>query len=158
MQAFATRSKKDRFTVCFTATADGKKYAPYIIFRRLKFVPEGLPKGVVGQVQYNGFQSEDTMLDYIKRVWAPGPASFGEKCIIALDQHHSHLTPAVKKAFAACNTTVVEIPAKATSKHQPMDLTINHMVKSKVCFKILPASDLNSSDCSGSRALGQVAD
>jgi hypothetical protein len=42
-----------------------------------------------------------------------------------LDECHSHLTAAVRKAFVDCNTEVDLIPVGYTSKPQPMDFDLN---------------------------------
>jgi DDE superfamily endonuclease len=51
---------------------------------------------------------------------------------LILDECRSHLTMAVRKAFADCNTEVDLIPGGYTSKLQPMDVGLNKPFKGYV--------------------------
>ena len=89
-----TGHEKERVTVVLTAAADGTKFKPFVIFAR-KTVPKKLPKGVVAAVQDKGWMDEAKMLEYQNKVWAPGPANFGERLLGVFDSHKPHLTDKV---------------------------------------------------------------
>ena len=92
-------------------------------------------QGIHATVQASAFQNETTMLEYQNKIWKGkhGPASWGDRVLGIFDSAGAHLTERVLDRFQSeLRTDTVIIPGGCTSKAQPMDITINRSVKSRV--------------------------
>jgi DDE superfamily endonuclease len=70
------------------------------------------------------------MLKGVKNIWRPSTlAKGGRMTYLLLDECQSHMTSAVGRAFAECNTEIDIIPGGYTSKLQAKDVGINKPFK-----------------------------
>ena len=61
---------KNRFTVCLSAMADGRKLKPFIVLKGVRVIPElQSVSGVVVAMSRNGWMNEDLTKDWVKRCW-----------------------------------------------------------------------------------------
>jgi DDE superfamily endonuclease len=84
--------------------------------------------------QKRAWVDEALMLVWINKIWRPVTVHNNITYLI-LDECCSHLTMAVRKTFADCNTEVDLIPGGYTSKIQPMDVELNKPFKGFVSDK-----------------------
>jgi transposase-like protein len=130
-----------RCTVMLGASMAGKKLPPFLIFRgkneRTGHIKqeiarkEGYPEEMEYSVQERAWMDEALMLEVINKIWRPATLGNSIKYLI-LDECRSHLTVAVRKALADCNTEVDLVPGGYTSKLQPMDVGLNKPFKGYV--------------------------
>ncbi len=65
-----TGKEKLRYTVASSATADGSKLAPMVIFKGLKHAPKGkYPNDVIVQVNEKGYKTSELMNAWKPSVW-----------------------------------------------------------------------------------------
>lgn len=123
--------EKQRCTVMLTVLADGKKLAPFIIFKR-KTLPKGekFPAGVIVRCQEKGWMDNALVLDWVKCVWERRPGALLKlKNMLVLDSFRGHMTDDVKKKLQEGKTEQVCIPGGMTSLLQPLDVCINRPFK-----------------------------
>jgi transposase-like protein len=130
-----------RCTIMLGASMSGKKLSPFVIFKgkncRSGYIKreidgrDGYPDGMEFGVQDRAWMDEALMLEWIEKVWKPS-ISCNKISYLILDECRSHLTAAVRKAFADCNTEVDLIPGGYTSRLQPMDVGLNKPFKGYV--------------------------
>ena len=88
--------KKNRFTVCLAAMADGTKLKPFVVFKGVRQDPKLLKyPGVVVIYSRNGWMNEQTTKTWIEKVW--GTLSFQRRLLI-WDSYKCHLTDYAKVA------------------------------------------------------------
>jgi transposase-like protein len=131
-----------RCTVMLCASMSGTKLPPFLIFRgkndraghikRELLRKDGYPEEMEYGVQERAWMDESLMLEWIEKVWKPLAKLNNKVKYMILDECRSHLTAAVRKAFADCNTEVDLIPGGYTSKLQPLDVGINKPFKGYV--------------------------
>jgi DDE superfamily endonuclease len=123
------------------ASMAGEKLPPFLILRgknertghikREIACKKGSPEEMEYGVQERAWMDEALMLEWINKIWRP--ATLGNNITyLILDECRSHLTVAVRKAFADCNTEVDLVPGGYTSKLQPMDVGLNRPFKGYV--------------------------
>ncbi len=131
-----------RCTVMLGASMTGKKLPPFLIFRgknertghikRELAKRDGYPDDMEYGVQQKAWMDEALMLEWMEKIWQPETQHSNKVTYLILDEHRAHLTSAVRKAFADCNTEVDIIPGGYTSKLQPMDVGLNKPFKGYV--------------------------
>ena len=120
-----TGHEKNRFTICLSAMADGRKLKPYVVFKGKRQIPE-LQKvpGVVVALSSNGCMNEDLTKDWL-RCW--GILNFGQGLF---GMHTSHLTDGVRSvANKSTNSDMAIIPGGLTGHIQPADVCWNKPFK-----------------------------
>lgn len=123
-----TGHDKNRFTVCLSAMADGKKLKPYVVFKGVRPIPE-LQKvsGVIVALSRNGWMNEDLTKDWVKRCW--GSLNFGKRLLV-WDAYKCHITDGVKRVVkTVTNSDVSLIPGGLTGHIQPADVCWNKPFK-----------------------------
>jgi DDE superfamily endonuclease len=138
-----------RASVMLGTNASGNhKLTPFVIFKgssnRTAQINqeiqcgEGYPNTLEYAVQEKAWMDEKTMLRWIEQVWRPCTEQKGGKLTyLLLDVLKSHMTTAVAKAFADCNTEIDFLPDGYTSVLQPMDVGLNKPFKQycRNCFE-----------------------
>ena len=122
-----TGNEKGRFTVVLSAMADGRKLNPYLVFKRVRAIPELNTTGVVVALSKKRWMNEELTKDWVKRVW--GSLNFGRRLLV-WDANKCHLTAGVRSCVdKQTNTDVSIIPGGLTSHLQPADVSWNKPFK-----------------------------
>jgi hypothetical protein len=136
-----TATSSQRCTAMLGCAGDGKKFAPYIIFkakpgglvqRRELSTLEAYPKeGMFYSVQANAWMDEPGMMDWLEKVWFPfsNHKDRGGFCLLILDEFKGHMVSRVVQACARNNTILEFVPPGYTSKLQVMDVGLNRPFK-----------------------------
>lgn len=130
-----TGHEKLRFTVVLTAMSNGTKLKPMLIFKGLKNVPKGnFPKECSVTVAKGGSMTTDLMKTWMSTVWQTRPGSiFRTPGLLVMDRHASHVHESTKAALKTRHNTAVQlIPPGMTCVLQPVDVSWNKSMKSKV--------------------------
>ena len=88
-----TGHEKSCFTVTLSATADGKKLKPYIVFKGVRPI-QHLFLGVVTALSKNKWMNEELTLDWLKRVW--GQLAFCRRLLV-WNAYYYHIMASVKE-------------------------------------------------------------
>ena len=123
-----TGHEKNRFTVCLSAMADGRKLKPDVVFKGKRQIPE-LQKapGVVVALSSIGWMNEDLTKDWLRQCW--GTLNFGRQLLV-WDAYKSHLTDSVRNvANKSTNSDMAIIPGGLTGHIQPADVCWNKPFK-----------------------------
>ena len=129
-----------RCTVMLGVSADGKKFAPYVIYKGKrgarvekelrKWEDNGYSNGCFYKAQEKAWMNEAVMLDWIEKVWKPFAMSKnGKLTMLIVDQMSAHQTPAVKRAIEKCGSLLEFIPKGYTSLLQVCDVGLNKPFK-----------------------------
>lgn len=129
-----------RCTVMLGVSGDGKKFAPYVIYkgkrggrveRELrKWEDNGFSNGCLYKAQEKAWMNEHLMLDWIEKIWRPFTQSKnGQLTMLIIDQMTAHDTPAVKRAIESCGSLLEFIPKGYTSCLQVCDIGLNKPFK-----------------------------
>lgn len=128
-----------RATAMLACSLTGRKLPPFLIFRGSQSVNgriirelargDGFPDDVELSVQPKAWMDEGQMLRWIDAVWKPHAVSQRKIVYLIMDECPSHLTSAVRRAFADCHTEVDYIPGGYTSKLQVLDVGVNKPFK-----------------------------
>lgn len=141
--AVAESKSSQRCTAMVGSSMEGKPAIPFLIFKGANTrngkirqqlqqpVENGYPTGMEYTVQQNGWMDERVMLEWIEKVWKP-ISDHHTTTMLLLDSFTAHLTGAVMRSLAECNTEVEVIPAGYTSKLQPMDVGVNKPLKGQI--------------------------
>lgn len=131
-----TGHERDRFTVIFAATADGKKIKPMVIFKQK--TRRGIPQrdDVYCTFQHKGYCDGERMMQWIEHCWNTRPVSEADRLryesLLIMDSFEAHLLQSVKDALNAERTLVAIVPGGATSAVQPMDVGVNRPAKTNM--------------------------
>ena len=124
-----TGHEKMNFTVILTATADGGKCKPMVIFKRKTMPKEKFPEGIVVAVNPKGWMNVEMMKFWLENVWQKRRGSFFKpKSLLIYESARAHLTEEVKKEVTKQSQLAV-IPGGLTKKVQPLDLSSNKPFK-----------------------------
>lgn len=133
---------KLRTTVCMTVCKNGRKLAPFIIFKanpgkslnkkllKLQVVRE---KKVHVACQKKAWSNVSTIKLYIKSDIAPYLGK-NTRSILILDSATPHVSKEVKDVLKGLNTEKLIIPEGCTTVLQPVDLGINSLLKREICY------------------------
>ena len=147
-----TGHEKNRFTVCLSAMADGRKLKPYVVFKGVRPIAE-LKKvsGVVVALSRNGWMNESLTEDWLRRCW--GTLNFGRRLLV-WDAYKCHSTKGIRNVVSkATNSDVTIIPGGLTGHMQPADMCWNKPFKAayKELYTTWMAEDIHSCwKCAGS--------
>jgi len=131
-----TGHDKTHFTAVLTCMADRTKLLPMVIFKRKTMPKEKFPAGVIIYVHPKGWMDTDGMLIWLQKVWGrcPDGGIINTKSLVVLDQFRAHLTYKAKQCTArSYNTDIAVMPGRLTSILQPLNVSINHLFKCKLC-------------------------
>ena len=123
-----TGHDKMRFTVILSATADGKKLKPFVVFKGVRPVAELMAvPGVVVYFRHNGWMNEVLTKEWIDKVW--GRLNF-QRRLLVWDAYRCHIMSTVTSHVdRSTNTDISVIPGGLTSHLQPADVSWNKPFK-----------------------------
>jgi hypothetical protein len=144
-----------RCTVMLGATATGKKFPPYIVFkgrdtssgtinRQLKRLdavrtasPEmdqvdGFPLSNFYSVQENAWMSSKLVVDWVEKVYRPWALTKTGPTLLIVDEFSGHCTSEVRDAIAQCGAFLEFIPGGYTWCLQVMDVGVNRPFKNGI--------------------------
>eukprot|EP00743_Colponemidia_sp_Colp-15_P000670 GILK01000746.1.p1 GENE.GILK01000746.1~~GILK01000746.1.p1 ORF type:complete len:487 (-),score=62.18 GILK01000746.1:112-1572(-) len=135
-----TNSEKKHLTVVLSATCDGRKLAPMIIFKgedhgrvakELKALQDQYSKArVVLCTQHKAWMDETRMLLYVKNVLRPFyRRQLGDEKLLSMDSFSAHTVTSVTSKLQDLKFTTTVIPGGLTSRLQVMDVSVNHPFK-----------------------------
>eukprot|EP00977_Amphora_coffeiformis_P024178 scaffold15108_cov180-Amphora_coffeaeformis.AAC.54 len=136
-----TPESSSRCTVMLGVTGGGYKFPPFVIFKgkpgaRIdkelhKWEDNGYSHGCEYTVQGKAWMNEDTMLQWVEKVWKPFAQSKSKDglTMLIIDQMKVHMLPTIKKAIEECGTILEFIPAGYTSRLQVCDIGLNKPFK-----------------------------
>ena len=78
----------------------------------------------------SGWMDPDVFIEYVRLIVLP--VTRGEPSVLLLDCHYSHHHESVDMFLAANNMRILKVPEGMTAKHQPVDVGITGLVKSKL--------------------------
>ena len=130
MKVRTTGSEKKRITAVPACTASGEMLKSMLIFkgktgRSIKGVTS---ERAVITFQKDSWIDDQLMLKWIREVWVKDTKK--QPSLLVLHSCSAHLTERVIDAFSQANTTTAVIPGGCTSVLQPLDVSINKLVKS----------------------------
>jgi len=127
------KSPKTGFTIVFIASANGTLMKPLIIFKgstmrvfnKISDISDDL---VYKKYSTTGWMNSNVMSFILEEI---NKKTNGRKSALILDQHRSHLTDTVKNLASKYNIELIYVPKGETAKHQPLDVSINGIIKAK---------------------------
>ena len=118
-------------TVVEAISAAGKTIPPFVILPGVnisaKMVRNNLDDGTSLNTSPNGYMDDQIALDWLQhfdRHTKPGDNNEGQKRLLLLDNHGSHLTFEFYDLAAAMNVVLFPLPPSTTHKLQPLDVGI----------------------------------
>jgi hypothetical protein len=113
-----------------TIIADGRKLAPYEIFKR-KTMPTGkFPPGIHVRVQEKGWMDTAMVQDWIKTVWNKRPGALLRRpALLVWDSFRGYLGPNTIKQLSDVKTDVAIIPGCLTPCLQTLNVSVNKLFK-----------------------------
>lgn len=128
-----TGHEKSAFTVVLSCAADGTKFPPMIIFKRITIPKENFPKGVEVRAVEKGWMNEDMMISWINTVYRKRKGTFfNPAALLIMDSMRAHRIEKVKRECKSSKAELAIIPGGLTKILQPLDVGVNKSFKSKV--------------------------
>jgi Tc5 transposase DNA-binding domain/DDE superfamily endonuclease len=131
-----TGHEKTRCTVILTASGEGKKFKPYVVFfggaRKVKqlYDSKKIVAGTIATSSVNGWMNDELTADYLQKVL--GKLAF-RKRILVWDAYRCHLSNATKQELKhGYNLTTAVIPGGCTKFLQAPDVCWNKPFKNKL--------------------------
>ena len=136
---WAQRQENWRITAILIVLASGQKFPPLLIFKakegkdtkkKLQKLISVKSRRVFAYLQENAWNNENIMLKWISEVWRKY-LFFGLtwRTLLVLDNTTIHKTSKVKEKFKECDTLLSMIPSGLSWKLQPLDISINKVLK-----------------------------
>jgi len=91
-----------------------------------------LTDDVIGTYTHKGWADEDCILIVLDQI---AKITKNEENVLLLDQYGSHITPKVNEYAKLKNIIIKHVPIGLTSKYQPLDISINGILKDKAIKK-----------------------
>jgi len=126
---------KENFTLGLTISAGGSFLKPLVITKGKttrclnKFK---LTNDVIGTYTNKGWADEDCILIVLDQI---ADITKNEDSVLLLDQYGSHITRKVNEYAKLKNIIIKYVPIGLTSKYQPLDISINGILKDKAIQK-----------------------
>lgn len=114
-------------TTCCIVSAIGNALPPAMIFPRKNFKPymtNGAPPGTLGLAQPTGWMTGDMFLEVLKHFIKMTSSTRENPTLIIMDNHESHLTPAVLNHAKENGVTLLTIPPHTSHKLQALDVSV----------------------------------
>ena len=96
-----TGHEKSKITVCLTATADGRKKKPFIVFkgakREVKKLNEKFKSRCIVATSVSGWMNDELTQQFCRGV--VGKFTFGARRLLSWDAFRYHLTPEIRAIF-----------------------------------------------------------
>jgi DDE superfamily endonuclease len=139
-----------RCSVMLGCSSNGKKFAPYIVFKgvsnytgaiyrkihQINYYRDrglgdffGFPTSNFYSVQESAWMESKLVVDWIGKVYAPWANLQEGPTILILDEFSGHMTREVRHAAAECGAFLEFIPGGYTHVLQPMDIGLNKPFK-----------------------------
>ena len=126
----AKPESSQRCTVMLGGSLAGELFPPFVIFKGknngriqeycCKPDKHGWASGLFYRAQEKAWMDEASLMDWVLRVWAPWTETVGKPTLLILDEARAHMTANIRQLLNSMGTEVEYIPAKLTSKLQPM--------------------------------------
>jgi len=127
IQLVRTNGQKKRVTVCLTILSDGRKLAPFIIFKGKKPLTNPFSKTCVVESNENAWITETLMKIWIEKIWSKFKPLNLKKLLI-LDKCSSHKKQNIINLIKE-DSYLEFVPSGCTSLVQPLDILINKPFK-----------------------------
>lgn len=114
-------------TVCCCANALGNSVPPFFIFPRVRFSERmlaGAPPGSVGVANPSGWMNGETFLQWLKHFVYHTRCGVGNKILLILDNHESHVSYECLELARSSGVTMVTLPPHCSHKLQPLDVSV----------------------------------
>lgn len=114
-------------TTCCIVSATGCALPPAMIFPRKKFqnhMLNGAPPGTLGLSQPTGWMTGEMFVEVIKHFIKITSSSKENPTLILLDNHESHLNPAVLNIAKDNGVTLLTIPPHTSHRLQALDVSV----------------------------------
>lgn len=129
---YCKNNLKVGFTAGLTISASGAKLKPLVIAKgktKRCLSKFKLNDDVIGTYTQKGWINENCMIQVLDQI---ASITNGEKSVLFMDQYESHKTEKIKEYATIKNIDIVYIPVGMTYKYQPLDTTINGILKGKM--------------------------
>lgn len=126
---------KENFTLGLTISKGGSFLKPLLITKGKtskslnKF---DLKNKLVGCTNNSGWADDDCIIIVLNEI---SKVTKNEKSILLMDKYKSHTTQKVKDYANEKNINIIYIPTGLTNKYQPLDVSINGILKNKAIKK-----------------------
>lgn len=114
-------------TTCCAISATGSALPPAMVFPRKTykaFMINGAPTGTLGLAQPTGWMNSDIFPDVLKHFIKATLSSKENPTLFILDNHESHLGPAVLNIAKDNGVTLLTIPPHTSHRLQPLDVSV----------------------------------
>ena len=126
-----TGHEKSKINVCLTATADGRKKKPLIVFkgakREAKKLTEEFKSQCIVATSVSGWMNDKLTQQFCREV--VGKFTFGARGILAWDAFRCHLTPDIKAILSSSHVNTIIVPGGCTTFIQAADVSWNKPIK-----------------------------
>lgn len=123
---------KGAISIGLTISAIGAKLKPIVIGKGTTnrcLTKFSLKSDTIGAFSKSGWINESIMILVIDQIHK----KVGDtKSVLLLDQYKAHRTERIREYANSKNITLVYVPIGMTGKYQPLDVTINGMLKAKM--------------------------
>lgn len=136
---------KENITLGLTVSAGGSFLKPLLIAKGKTdrcLNKYNLDDGFLKAYNKKGWADEDCIILILKQI---SSITKNDNSLLLMDQYRSHKTKKVTEYAKSKNITILYIPVGLTGKYQPLDVSINGILKSKAIksYSIFLASNSN---------------
>lgn len=125
-----TGQERTNFTVVLSATADGTKLPPFIIFKRVTMPSENFPPNCIVVCNKKGWMNKTVMQDWVNKCWSKRPVStIDDNSILVMDSIVSHKNSNTKRVLKENKTQLAIVPGGLSCKLQPLDAGVKYAFK-----------------------------
>lgn len=114
-------------TTCCAVSATGNALPPAMVFPRKTFktfMTNGAPTGTLGLAQQTGWMNSELFPEVLKHFIKITSSSKENPSLLILDNHESHLAPAVLNIAKENGVTLLTIPPHTSHRLQPLDVSV----------------------------------
>lgn len=120
-------------TACCIIAANGTYVPPALVYPRKKKVKDhtlrGAPIGTLSLSHQSGWMTGESFLEVMKHFVKHTNSSNENPSVLILDNHESHLTPAVVNFAKDNGVIIVTLPPHCSNKLQPLDVSVYRSLK-----------------------------
>ncbi|KAJ8706846.1 hypothetical protein PYW07_012924 [Mythimna separata] len=114
-------------TTCCVVSATGSSLPPAMVFPRKQFksfMLNGAPVGTLGLAQPTGWMNSDLFPEVMKHFVKVTASTKENPSLLIVDNHDSHLAPAVLNIAKDNGVTLLTIPPHSSHRLQPLDVSV----------------------------------
>ena len=114
-------------TVCSAVNACGNHVPPFLILPRVNWqdrMLQGAPPGSAGATHPSGWMTKENFLKYLAHFQKHANCSLGNKHLLILDNHDSHVNIEVIDFARANGLVLLTLPPHTSHKLQPLDRSV----------------------------------